>query len=69
MINACCVGEYLYEFIKVDGKNMKLNIVSRSTAKNINYSALENEITMSLMQRQKNLLITYDNNDNLNFWR
>jgi hypothetical protein len=39
--NASCVGEYLYEFIKVEDKTNKLNIVSRSSNKNVYYCGLE----------------------------
>jgi len=68
-MNTACVGEFLYQFIKSDDKAIKLNVYSRSSSKNVYYSRLDNEVLFCLMQRNKNLLITYDDKDNLNFWR
>ena len=69
MIAGCCVGEFLYEFVRGDDKLIRLNVVSRSSHKNVYYSRIDNEIIFCLMQRNKNLMITYDDKDNLNFWR
>jgi hypothetical protein len=69
-LTACaCVGEFLYEFIRAEDKTTKLNVISRSSSKNVYYCALDNEVALACMQRNKNLMITYDHKDNLNFWR
>jgi len=46
-----------------------MNVVSRSTGKNLYYCGLEGEIDLCCKQRAKNLLITYDSQHNLSFWR
>jgi hypothetical protein len=69
LTNAACIGEYLYQFIKTEDSTCKLNVVSRSTSKNVYYCRLENEMVICLKQRQKNLMVTYDSGHNLNFWR
>lgn len=40
LCNASCVGEYLYEFIKLPDQTKKLNVVSRSSSKNVYYCGL-----------------------------
>lgn len=69
LIGAACVGEYLYEFVRGEDKTCKMNVVSRRTGKNVYYCALENEVGLNCMQRHKNLMITYDTQHQLNFWR
>jgi len=69
LVNSACVGEYIYEFIRIDDKTCKLNIISRSSGKNVYYCAIDNEVVLSCMQRCKNLLISYDDKNQLNFWR
>ena len=64
-----CVGEFLYNFVRADDKTTKLNVVSRSSSKTVYYSALDSEPQLVCMQRNKNLLVTYDSLNNLNFWR
>ena len=53
----------------MDEKGVKLNVVARSSSKNVYYCSLDNEIVLSCMLRHKNLLIVYDSGHSLNFWR
>jgi hypothetical protein len=63
-----CVGEFLYEFTKEE-KTLKLNVIDRSSGKNVYYCSVEHEVNSVCMQRNKNLMITYDEQNCLNFWR
>lgn len=64
-----CVGEFMYEFIKSEDKLMKMNVVSRSSSKSVYYCGVESEVGLLCMQRNKNLMVSYDDQNNLNFWR
>lgn len=69
MILSISVGQYLYEFVKVDDKTVKLNVIDRITSKNVYYCAVEGEVSQACMQRNKNLMICYDDRNILSFWR
>lgn len=40
LVNSCCIGQYLYEFIRGEDKHYRMNVVDRSSSKSVYYCAM-----------------------------
>jgi hypothetical protein len=55
--------------VKTEDKGSKMNVVSRGSGKNVYYCGLEGQVELCCLQRGKNLMISYDSEHSLSFWR
>ena len=55
--------------MKTEDKGSKMNVVSRGSGKNVYYCGLEGQVELCCLQRGKNLMISYDSEHSLSFWR
>jgi hypothetical protein len=69
LVGCLCAGEFIYEFVKGEDKKCRLNVISRSSGKTVYYCALEGQILYGCLQKNRNLMVTYDDKNCLNFWR
>ena len=63
------VGNYLYVGVRgVDGK-ARMSVMDRHRGKVVYFVAVEAGFEHMVMSRKRNLLITYDQQHKLSFWR
>lgn len=69
MEKCVAVGDYLYVCVKGQDGKCRMSVMDRRKRKVVYFVAVDAAYEHMLMSRKRNLLITYDQNHKLSFWR